>query len=73
MLARAAEAFVDCGCGKIQRPSEISDANWSYFMKARGTRIRKLDQRLHEIERHARELADDPVAAHLGANPEARR
>jgi hypothetical protein len=58
----------------IQRPPEISDADWSYFMEARGTRLRQLDRQLREIEPYPRGLPDDPgssVAAHLGASPAA--
>jgi hypothetical protein len=66
MLARAAEALGDADAATayremIQRPPEISDAEWSYFMEARGTRIGQLDRRLREIERYPRGLPGDPV------------
>jgi hypothetical protein len=55
MLARAAEALGDADAATayremIQRPGKISDADWSYFMEARGTRIRQLDRRPREID-----------------------
>jgi hypothetical protein len=66
MLARAAEALGDADAATayremIQRPPEISDADWSYFMEARGTRIHQLDRRLREIERYPRGLPSAPV------------
>jgi hypothetical protein len=65
VLARAAQALGDADAAMayremIQRPPEISDADWPYFMEARETRIRQLDRRLREIE-HPRGLPDDPV------------
>jgi len=66
MLARAAEALGGADAATayremIQRPPGISDADWAYFLEARRTRIRQLDDRLGEIERYPRGLPDDPV------------
>ena len=66
ILARAAAALGHAQAATeframIQRPPNISDANWPHFVEARQTRIRQLDEHLEEIERHGMNMPDDPI------------
>ena len=55
--SRAAEVFR----AMIERPPNVSDADWPHFLEARRTRARQLEERLGQIERYPRGLPDDPI------------